>query len=696
MFKKKTKKLGAIKKQMKLDDTRSAANLVENKPNMQFDPSPSQANDGDDDDADSSNLESGAFKKFKSKSLFPDALSFLADSFLNRCSYYDNHQRRLDDSKYGRSSSDLVAFSGRPESSGNENEENAKSRRNSVTEEDENINTTTTSESLSLAFLSSSSSEPHETVRSDSNETSSLLLPPRPYFKNEKSIQITTPSGTCDDEDDGIVSRKVTASITATLNNNNNSEIKHERDEFDDLIDLSHRVPKKLLKVAASQCELESKSTNNNNKSKNGNLFASSSLPPLPPLPYSFVKLEHRNKCPIKSSSTLSLSRLNQQADDAKSELQVKQAATTRLIIPVDRTKAAAQSGNDGAPFCITTTTSLKPETTTTTSPTKLSFGSLPRDRSTKSCFLGGRNFRYELESSNGGEINVEIFHPNNSNRNETKSVTASAATETYVYFGKLKNQLNQSTTRRSNEQEKLSSESMEQSTSSEKKKDHQSSSSFSSSFSSTSSESLKEEAVTLNDASEKIVSPNESHHDLVATTTHPKSNSSSSNCFRLKDESPEWEQITKIFASLESLLNEVIENTSNNLRTSLAKTENACLGLSGQKKSKNSACKYQAELNSAASNDDVDDVDELCSDSSDSNLLTSAVFSNKLVVGRGVKNGKVMMMSDGFNHIDHLLNKKKLKYIEISEFLKRIGMSKYERTFLLNGYDDLNFIVVF
>jgi hypothetical protein len=40
------------------------------------------------------------------------------------------------------------------------------------------------------------------------------------------------------------------------------------------------------------------------------------------------------------------------------------------------------------------------------------------------------------------------------------------------------------------------------------------------------------------------------------------------------------------------------------------------------------------------------------------------------------------------------LLNKKKLKYIEISEFLKRIGMSQYEKTFLLNGYDDLNFIV--
>ena len=93
----------------------------------------------------------------------------------------------------------------------------------------------------------------------------------------------------------------------------------HERDDFDDLVDLTHRVPRKLVKkeaASSNECLLSQQQNACNNRqavsgggnsqpgklvsnsvSANGRKSASanklsSSLPPLPPLPYSFVKLE--------------------------------------------------------------------------------------------------------------------------------------------------------------------------------------------------------------------------------------------------------------------------------------------------------------------------------------------------------------------------------------------------------------------
>lgn len=84
---------------------------------------------------------------------------------------------------------------------------------------------------------------------------------------------------------------------------------KQERDEFDDLVDLTHRVPRKLLKkeatcvsneclsaaaaaaAAASAAAASVAAQGVGRKCSSANKL-SSSLPPLPPLPYSFVKLE--------------------------------------------------------------------------------------------------------------------------------------------------------------------------------------------------------------------------------------------------------------------------------------------------------------------------------------------------------------------------------------------------------------------
>lgn len=81
---------------------------------------------------------------------------------------------------------------------------------------------------------------------------------------------------------------------------------KHERDDFDDLVDLTHRAPRKLLKkdaASSNECLPAYMAHSGTTSAAIGNGAGvgrkcssanklSSSLPPLPPLPYSFVKLE--------------------------------------------------------------------------------------------------------------------------------------------------------------------------------------------------------------------------------------------------------------------------------------------------------------------------------------------------------------------------------------------------------------------
>lgn len=116
-----------------------------------------------------------------------------------------------------------------------------------------------------------------------------------------------------------------------------------DKDEFDDLIRLTHRATKQD-KLVKSQSQFD------HNNEKN------SSLPPLPPLPYSFVKLETNQKPKLTSStSTLILKNGKQRAKGSEEETKcTKQPATTRLIIPIN---TAHEKKNDSLDFFLISST---------------------------------------------------------------------------------------------------------------------------------------------------------------------------------------------------------------------------------------------------------------------------------------------------------------------------------------------------
>jgi hypothetical protein len=147
-------------------------------------------------------------------------------------------------------------------------------------------------------------------------------------FKSERSINLN-------------------ASFDHHLNSN-----KHERDEFDDLIDLTHRVPRKLFKKEANSNEnLPHSARKLSNK-------LSSSLPPLPPLPYSFVKLERSRAGLTTLANTGSSSSLQNYTNGNNNvtnniiggrPLSNKQCqSTTRLIIPINKDYQLTSSSNCG------------------------------------------------------------------------------------------------------------------------------------------------------------------------------------------------------------------------------------------------------------------------------------------------------------------------------------------------------------
>jgi hypothetical protein len=505
-------------------------------------------------------------------------------NFRNHSSVYDNSFKLVDD-KYSSSNSDELPTSSSSSSSSSasstttETSDDTKQHRhsNSTENEDENA-TTTTVESISLY------NKNHVNYVVDQEKGGSDLSQQKNglYFKTERSIQLSNNKAASSNEPaEDLVKPKEP----------------HERDDFDDLVDLSHRPEKIEFKKESS---LEKKRQKEAEEKRVYNALCSASLPPLPPLPYSFVKLEHKAKLTPKSSSFLSLSatsrvkppsafqnentmsRNNGKSEEAK----VVQSATTRLIIPINTEKR----NKSNSPFCITTTSSVvnksKPKTL-------MRSNSLPRNSLM-------RSDRFDCGL---GEIDVQIIDTNKN--------------------------VNQAT-------EKNCKETIE---------------------------------------SEKQVTRPES----------PK---------QQKDVGREWEQISKIFASLELLLNEVVEDTSNNLKTS------SCMPMvaSSLKEAapittdttNHVAEKICQELSTTTTTTSSDDLDEdYVTDSSDSNNVTNS----KQASNANAKNCRRMNRSS--EHMDHLLNKKKLKYIEISEFLKRINMAKYEKTFLLNGYDDLNFIVI-
>ncbi len=116
----------------------------------------------------------------------------------------------------------------------------------------------------------------------------------------------------------------------------------------------------------------------------------------------------------------------------------------------------------------------------------------------------------------------------------------------------------------------------------------------------------------------------------------------------KTENNSTEWEQISKIFDSLETLLNDVVESKR---RVETVKS------VPGTPVKENS---FVSRISSSSNS--------LCRDSNSQ--------MKKSIAG------------------PTYLNEKNLKWKEVSEFLERIGMRKYEERFLLNGYDDLNFMV--
>ena len=94
--------------------------------------------------------------------------------------------------------------------------------------------------------------------------------------------------------------------------------VKHERDDFDDLIDLTHRIPKKVFKKI------------NLSESMSGH-SQQAAVGRLPPLPYSFVNLDrhqqqrHKIQETVKSSSTPTANKNHVPKN------------TTRLFIPLGK-----------------------------------------------------------------------------------------------------------------------------------------------------------------------------------------------------------------------------------------------------------------------------------------------------------------------------------------------------------------------
>lgn len=118
-----------------------------------------------------------------------------------------------------------------------------------------------------------------------------------------------------------------------------------DRDDFDDLIDLTHRIPKKVFKKinliesnssstpnGKSQPQQQQTNSNHNQRTNNNNYQLNSDTVQneanrksnLPPLPYSFLNLSDNQKQPVTQQTS------------QKAEINATQPKqTTRIIIPV-------------------------------------------------------------------------------------------------------------------------------------------------------------------------------------------------------------------------------------------------------------------------------------------------------------------------------------------------------------------------
>ncbi|RNA00374.1 hypothetical protein BpHYR1_004740 [Brachionus plicatilis] len=141
-----------------------------------------------------------------------------------------------------------------------------------------------------------------------------------------------------------------------------------------------------------------------------------------------------------------------------------------------------------------------------------------------------------------------------------------------------------------------------------------------------------------------------------------------------------EWDQISKIFASLETLLNDVVQtNSTTSFDTrSNAEIENFQRGKSSHNHrtmSEHNLKNTDSQMNSLSFN-------------SVNRSNSKSKYVKKLL-------GSPTSTDESVQANSFHLNMKKFKYFELSEYLTKIKMSKYEFKFLTNGYDDLAFLVI-
>jgi hypothetical protein len=376
-------------------------------------------------------------------------------NFRDHNSFYENGFKLIDD-KYSSSSSSASSNSTEPPTCSSSSSsasstaaadsgDETKNRNSNSTnpEEEENVITTE-------ALTNNNNTDGPVEQPTDNNNNNSQLKSGM-YFKTERSIQLLN-----NKTQTTTVTESVPASTEPSQQPSEDPGGKvRERDDFDDLVDLSHRPEKVEFKKESS---LEKKKQRERDEEKKVyNALCSSSLPPLPPLPYSFVKLEQKSKLNPKSSSFLSLSSTGRvrppsgfrnetatataatAADEQKtigckseettesqlsssstfsltpsaSAKKVVRSATTRLIIPINTDKAASQSSN--SPYCITTTSSLVNEAGS--SPVRSN--SLPRNGFGRSGFFQQQQ-QHQLDSN---KINVQVFDLNTNGTSKCTSL---------------------------------------------------------------------------------------------------------------------------------------------------------------------------------------------------------------------------------------------------------------------------------
>lgn len=167
----------------------------------------------------------------------------------------------------------------------------------------------------------------------------------------------------------------------------------------------------------------------------------------------------------------------------------------------------------------------------------------------------------------------------------------------------------------------------------------------------------------------------------LIMPVTNVSKNTNKKESLKIKsnDVVQEWDQINRIFASLETLLNDVVQT---NLKSDSYDSRSNSEIQNFQRDQSRHSYRAMSENNLKKSDNQISSL--LFNSINRSNSKSKYV---KKLLGNSSNNESVE-----FNSFH--LNMKKFKYFELSEYLSKLNMSKYEFKFLTNGYDDLAFLV--